>query len=69
MGSEDIPNPFYFFLDVLFYISSFWLIERVIQIMRGKERLVELKAMWLPWAVWLACLLLGVLLYLPFLIQ
>ncbi len=67
MGPEDLPNPVTPVLDVLFYSSLLWFMWYVIRVIRGKEQPVELVAIVLPLALVLACLLLGFLLYRPFL--
>jgi hypothetical protein len=56
-----------FGLDVLFYGVLLWLMWNTIQVIRGKERPLEFIAVMLPLALVLACLLLGFLLYRPFL--
>jgi hypothetical protein len=67
LGPEDLPNPMTFGLDVLFYGALLWLMWNTIQVIRGKKRPLEFIAVMLPLALVLACLLLGFLLYRPFL--
>ena len=43
MGAEDIPNPFTFFIDIVFYSVLLWLTWTLIQLLRGKERHLEIK--------------------------
>ena len=67
LGAEDIPNPLTFFLDILFYSVLLWLAWSIIQVVRGKERPPELKVILPTLAVLLAYLLVGFILYRPFL--
>jgi hypothetical protein len=66
LGPEDIPNPVTFVLDVLFYGVLLRLFWYVIQVIR-KDQPLELLAIVLSLAVVLTGLLLGLLLYWPFL--
>jgi hypothetical protein len=38
LGSEDLPNPLYFLLDVVFYGLLFWLAWQVIQVIRFRKK-------------------------------
>jgi len=66
LGPEDLSNPVTFVLDVLFYGVLLRLFWYVIQIIR-KDQPLELLAIVLSLAVVLTGLLLGLLLYWPFL--
>jgi hypothetical protein len=45
LGPEDLPNPFTFALDVLFYSLLLWLAGQAVRILRGGEKPPVLRAL------------------------
>jgi hypothetical protein len=66
LGAEDLPDPFVFILDVLFYSLLLWLIRYIARVVRGKTAM-KLLAILLPSVALLAGLIAGFFLYQPFL--
>jgi hypothetical protein len=66
LGPEDLPDPFFFLLDVGFYALLLWLIRYLVRLRQGKATL-ELLAVLLPAGLLLAMLIGGFFLYRPFL--
>ncbi len=69
LGPEDLPNPATFGFDVIFYSALLWVIWYAAQIIRGRERPVDLVALLLPLPVVAMGLVVGLFLYWPVLIR
>lgn len=67
LGPEDLPNPLTFVLDVLFYSVLLGLFRYIIQVLRGRERPLKLTEIMPLLAFLLVFILVGFILYRPFL--